>query len=163
VLLAISTRSLPYIRRDYFVCNTNLQEKCRSVLHPPSLVFWRLLNRQPSRLAYFVCPESRNANADFNFFRAVTRSQPYSPEKGLLGLWWLSVTATPPPSHKKSFLHIGINSAFFASLGVFIVLPHTNALWLFAHFFRRKPTGFCLKNELCFLASFQKNRAQNES
>jgi hypothetical protein len=75
-------------------------------------VFWRLLNRQPSRLAYFVCPESRNANADFYFFRAVTRSQPYTPEKGAPVLWWLSVTATPPPSHKKTK-----KNGFFASLG----------------------------------------------
>ena len=52
---------------------------------------------------------NRNANADFiDLFRwsftysvAVTRSYPYSPEKGLLGPGWLSVTATPPPVHKK--------------------------------------------------------------
>jgi hypothetical protein len=51
------------------------------------------------------------------------------------------------------------STAFFASLGVFIVLSQTNALRLFAHFLRRKPTGFWLKNELFFLAFFQKNRA----
>ncbi len=112
MLLAISTRSLPFFRRGYFVCNTNPQEKCRSVLHPPPLVFWRLLNRQPSRLAHFVCPESRNANAELNFFRAVTRSQPYTTEKVALGLWWLSVTATPPPSHKKTK-----KNGFLAPLG----------------------------------------------
>ena len=70
------------------------------------------------------------------------------------------------PFSKKSFLPMLINSAFFASLGVFIVEPHTNApeekSGLFAHFFRRKPTGFCLKSKLYFLAFFQKNRAQNE-
>jgi hypothetical protein len=110
-------------------------------------VFWRLLNRQPSRLAYFVCPESRNANADFNFFRAVTRSQPFTTEKVALGLWWLSVTATPPPSHKKAK-----KNGFFAPLGCLFALLNpwnkekpkkmminTNALWLFAHFFRRLP------------------------
>ena len=63
---------------------------------------------------------------------------------------------------KKSFLRVGINNAFFASLGVFIVEPHTNALWLFAHFFRRLPKGNYLKNSIIVLAIFQKNRAQNE-
>jgi hypothetical protein len=56
-----------------------------------------------------------------------------------------------------------INSAFFASLGVFIVEPHTNALRLFAHFFRRLPKGIYLKNNALAMAIFQKNRAQNET
>jgi hypothetical protein len=55
---------------------------------------------------------------------------------------------TATRSAKKSFLHIGINNAFFASLGVFIVLPHTNALRLFAHFFRRLPKGIFIKNNI---------------
>jgi hypothetical protein len=57
--------------------------------------------------------------ADFNYlltFRsllvAVSRSQPYTPEKGAPVLWWLSVTATPPPSHKKTK-----KNGFFAPLG----------------------------------------------
>jgi hypothetical protein len=56
---------------------------------------------------------NRNAKADLNYlFRpysyrdftssvAVTRSHPFSPEKGLLGLQWLSVTATPPLVQQK--------------------------------------------------------------
>jgi hypothetical protein len=39
-----------------------------------------------------------------------------------------------------------MNNAFFASLGVFIVEPHTNALRLFAHFFRRLPRKIPVKN-----------------
>jgi hypothetical protein len=70
---------------------------------------------------------------------------------------------TATRSAKKSFLRVGINNAFFASLGVFIVLPHTNALRLFAHFFRRLPKGIYLKNSVIVLAIFQKNRAQNET
>jgi hypothetical protein len=81
----------------------------------------------------------------------------------LLGLRWLSVTATPPLVQQKSFLRVGINNAFFASLGVFIVGINTNALRLFAHFFRRLPKGNYLKNSIIVLAIFQKNRAQNES
>jgi hypothetical protein len=71
-----------------------------------------------------------------------------------------SIAATPPPSHKKS----QEKWLFFAPLGCLELHEiNTNALWLFAHFFRRKPTGFYLKMKHCFLASFQKNRAQNES
>jgi hypothetical protein len=60
-------------------------------------------------------------------------------------LWWLSV-----PQHRHSFSKKKLlaSTAFFASLGVFIVEPHTNALWLFAHFFRRLPKGICLKNNI---------------
>jgi hypothetical protein len=74
-------------------------------------------------------------------------------------LWWLSV-----PQHRHSFSKKKLlaSTAFFASLGVFIVLPHTNALRLFAHFFRRLPKGIYLKNSIIVLAIFQKNRAQNE-
>jgi hypothetical protein len=61
---------------------------------------------------------------------------------------------TATRSAKKTFLHIGINSGFFASLGVFIVEPHTNALRLFAHFFRRLPKGIYLKNNIIVLAIF---------
>jgi hypothetical protein len=56
-----------------------------------------------------------------------------------------------------------MNNAFFCSLGVFIVEPHTNALRLFAHFFRRLPRGICLKNNILVLAIFQKNRAPDET
>jgi hypothetical protein len=49
-----------------------------------------------------------------------------------------------------------MNNAFFASLGVFIVEPHTNALRLFAHFFRRLPRGICLKTALSFWQSSKK-------
>jgi hypothetical protein len=66
------------------------------------------------------------------------------------------VTATPPPVQQKKLL---ASTAFFTSLGVFIVLPHTNALRLFAHFFRRLPKGIFLKNNIIVLAIFQKNRA----
>jgi hypothetical protein len=55
------------------------------------------------------------------------------------------VTATPPLVQQKTLL---ASTAFFASLGVFIVVPHTNALRLFAHFFRRLPKGICLKNNI---------------
>jgi hypothetical protein len=62
---------------------------------------------------------NRNANADlFIFSVAVSRSYPFSPEKGLPGLGWLSVTATPPLVQQKKLL---ASTAFFASLGVFIV------------------------------------------
>jgi hypothetical protein len=37
---------------------------------------------------------------------------------------------------------------FFCSFGVFIVGIHTNALRLFAHFFRRLPRGIYLKNNI---------------
>jgi hypothetical protein len=72
-----------------------------------------------------------------------------------LGLWWLSVTATPPPSHKKAK-----KNGFFAPLGCLFALLnpgnnenllkgkvklHTNALRLFAHFFRRLPKGIYQK------------------
>jgi len=67
-------------------------------------------------------------------------------------------TATPPPVQQKTLL---ASTAFFASLGVFIVGIHTNALRLFAHFFRRLPRGIYLKNNIYVLAIFQKNRAQD--
>jgi hypothetical protein len=70
------------------------------------------------------------------------------------------VTATPPLVQQKTLL---ASTAFFASLGVFIVEPHTNALRLFAHFFRRLPRGFSAKQKHSVLAIFQKNRAPNES
>jgi hypothetical protein len=54
---------------------------------------------------------------------------------------------TATRSAKKSFLRVGINNAFFASLGVFIVGINTNALRLFAHFFRRLPKGIYLKKQ----------------
>jgi hypothetical protein len=81
-------------------------------------VFWRLLFRQAINL-------NRNAKADFTklfryrftFSVAVSRSHPFSPEKGLPGLRWLVETATPPPVHKKSFLTIAIHNAFFVHLG----------------------------------------------
>ncbi len=64
-------------------------------VHRP-LFFQRLL----IRTAIGVAPlrsavDSRNAYADLYFFPAVTRSHPYSPEKGLPGLWWLFEAATP--------------------------------------------------------------------
>jgi hypothetical protein len=65
-----------------------------------------------------------NANADFFIFLRLPFHAPIPtpPKKGALGLGWLSVTATPPPaSAKKSFLRVGINNAFFASLGVFLL------------------------------------------
>jgi hypothetical protein len=60
-------------------------------------------------------------------------------------LWWLSV-----PQHRHSFSKKKLlaSTAFFASLGVFIVGINTNALWLFAHFFRRLPKGIYLKNNI---------------
>jgi hypothetical protein len=65
------------------------------------------------------------------------------------------VTATPPPVPQKTLL---ASTAFFASLGVFIVEPHTNApeekSGLFAHFFRRLPKGIYLKNNFYVLAIF---------
>jgi hypothetical protein len=125
------------------------------------LFFQRLLFRPAINL-------NRNAKADLNnlfryrftFSVAVPRSQPSSPEKGLPSLWWLfDCRNTATQSQKKPR-----KMAFFAPLGCLELHEiNTNALRLFAHFFRRKPTGFCLKNELYFLASFQKNRAQNES
>ena len=85
-------------------------------------------NRQPSRLAHFVCPKSRNANADFNFFRAVTRSQPSSPEKGLPSLWWLSVAATPPPTpKKKAFYELLLVTPFFVRLGCLLYYRRTQS------------------------------------
>jgi hypothetical protein len=57
------------------------------------------------------------------------------------------IAATPPPASQKTLL---ASTAFFASLGVFIVGINTNALRLFAHFFRRKPTGFSLKYQIRF-------------
>jgi hypothetical protein len=68
------------------------------------------------------------------------------------------VTATPPPVQQKTLL---ASTAFFASLGVFIVGIHTNALRLFAHFFRRLPREIYLKNNIYVLAIFQKNRARD--
>jgi hypothetical protein len=96
-------------------------------------------------------PQSERLKADFiDLFRfasrsvAVTRSQPYTTEKVALGLWWLSVTATPPPSHKKTK-----KNGFFAPLGCLELHEiNTNALRLFAHFFRRKPKGFIFKKRL---------------
>jgi hypothetical protein len=100
-------------------------------------VLWRLLNRQPSRLAPLkLCPKSRNANADFNFFRAVPRTQffHFSRSSFVPSPVVAVSAATPPLVQQKTLL---ASTAFFASLGVFIVKPHTNALRLFAHFFRR--------------------------
>jgi hypothetical protein len=48
---------------------------------------------------------------------------------------------------------------FFAWLGVLIVGIHTNALRLFAPFFRRKPRDIRQKKKHYFLACFQKKRA----
>jgi hypothetical protein len=61
---------------------------------------------------------------------------------------------TATRSAKKAFYTQNRPTLFFASLGVFIVLPHTNALWLFAHFFRRLPKGIYLKNNIIVLAIF---------
>jgi hypothetical protein len=75
-----------------------------------------------------------------------------------LGLWWLSVTATPPPSHKKTK-----KNGFLAPLGCLFcsakssetkkilkeeMIINTNALRLFAHFFRRKPKRLFFKKRL---------------
>jgi hypothetical protein len=54
---------------------------------------------------------------------------------------------TATRSAKKSFLHIGINNAFFASLGVFIVLPHTNALSVVCSFFLKIAKGHFSKKQ----------------
>jgi hypothetical protein len=62
-------------------------------------------------------------------------------------------TATPPPVQQKTLL---ASTAFFASLGVFIVGIHTNALRLFAHFFRRLPRGIHLKTIFTFWQSSKK-------
>jgi hypothetical protein len=71
------------------------------------------------------------------------------------------VTATPPPVQQKALL---ASTAFFASLGVFIVGIHTNApaekAGLFAHFFRRLPKGICLKNNILQWQSSKKIERQ---
>jgi hypothetical protein len=74
------------------------------------------------------------------------------------------VTATPPPSHKKAK-----KNGFFAPLGCLFcstkssetkkilkekMIINTNALRLFAHFFRRLPKGIFLKNNIIVLAIF---------
>jgi hypothetical protein len=97
---------------------------------------------------------NRNANAKVNYlFRyrftfsvAVTRSHPFFSSCLLASRSAVAVSDrnTATRSAKKSFLRVGIYNAFFASLGVFIVKPHTNALRLFAHFFGRSRTCQCI-------------------
>jgi len=124
-------------------------------------VFWRLLYRQPSTsigtpekgLNIIIC------SAEALPVRLPLHAPvPTPPKKGALGPGWLSVTATPPPVQQKTLL---ASTAFFASLGVFIVGIHTNALRLFAHFFRRLPYKSRLKTTFCIMAIFQKNRAKD--
>jgi hypothetical protein len=148
----LATRSLPFFRRGYFYFFQLIS--CSAIALPFSDE-----KKQTATcvLAVALPPAINlnwNANADFFIFfgcRYTLLSLLSTAQKlrYVLGLGWLSVTATPPPaSAKKSFLRVGINNAFFASLGVFIVGIHTNALRLFAHFFRRLPKGIYLKNNI---------------
>jgi hypothetical protein len=59
------------------------------------------------------CNGIRNANADFYIFPAVARTHPYSPEKGLLGLWRLVKTATPPPVRQKKAFYMPKSTTLF--------------------------------------------------
>ena len=110
-------------------------------------MFWRLLNRQPSRLAPLkLCPKSRNANADFNFFRAVPRTQFFHfSRSSFVPSPVVAVSAATPPlvQQKKA----PCKHRFFCFTWGVIVEPLTNALRLFAHFFRRLPKGIYLKKQ----------------
>ncbi|WP_395073629.1 hypothetical protein, partial [Flavobacterium sp.] len=157
VLLAISTRSLPFIRRGYFVCNTNPQEKCGSVfastapyclggcsfaqpstsIGTPLADVNYLLPASCLAVRFFGCRFTL-LSLHFRYVKTSLRSRSRVA---------VSDRNTATRSAKKSFLRVGINNAFFTSLGVFIVEPHTNALRLFAHFFRRLPKGIYLKKQ----------------
>jgi hypothetical protein len=67
-----------------------------------------------------------------------------------------SIAATPPPSHKKTK-----KNGFFAPLGCLELHEiNTNALRLFASFFRRLPRKIPVKKSLYVLAIFQKKTLQ---
>jgi hypothetical protein len=87
-------------------------------------------------------------------FHARSTSLPRSSSVPVLR--WLVDAATPPLVHKKKLFIYFVHNAFFCSLGVFIVEPHTNALLLFAHFFRSMPKGICLKKEHRFFGMLPK-------
>jgi hypothetical protein len=123
----------------------------------PPLVFWRLLYRQPSTsigtltLILIIC--SANATLFRLPFHAPIPTLHYA-KASLRSRSRVAVRDrnTATRSAKKSFLRVGINNAFFCSLGVFIVGIYTNApdekSGLFAHFFRRLPKGIYLKNKI---------------
>ena len=169
MLLAIFTRSLPCVRRGYCICKTapKLRPTQSSFCICRHLFFQRLLFRPAINLIRNVPLKKRDwcklfVPQSFTSSVAVARSHPFTSSlaRQFPVCGGCSMPQHRHPFTKKSFLPMLINNAFFCSLGVFIVLSQTNALGLFAHFFRRKPTGFCLKRKLCFLAFFQKNRAQ---
>jgi hypothetical protein len=162
----VFTRSLPFFRRGYFVRNTNPAEKAGSVFASTATYFFSGCSfAQPSTsigtpkradfmdLLHFVTLfrlPLHAASPSLHFVKTSFRSR--------------SSVAVRLPQHRHPVTKKTKKNGFFAPLGCLELHEiNTNALRLFAHFFRRKPTGFCLKNELYFLASFQKNRAQNES
>jgi len=108
-------------------------------------MFWRLLYRQPSTSIGTLTLILIIYSAEASLVRLPLHAPvPTPPKKGAPGPGWLSVTATPPPVQQKTLL---ASTAFFASLGVFIVGINTNALRLFAHFFRRLPRRIYLKKQ----------------
>ena len=128
------------------------------------MLFGRLLFAQPSTslgtltLTFLIC------SAKASLLRLPFHARiPPALKKGFSVCGGLSRPQHLHSFTKKSFLYTKPPNAFFTSLGVFIVIPHTNVLRLFAHFFRRMPRGIYLKNRHYFLAFFQKNRAPNES
>jgi hypothetical protein len=59
------------------------------------------------------------------------------------------------PQHRHPVTKKAKKNGFFAPLGCLELHEiNTNALWLFAHFFRRLPTGIYLKNNIIVLAIF---------
>lgn len=92
----VSTRSLPALVGATASATQTRKKNAGQCSRPPPLVFSAVAHSHSHR----GCPTSfcsglRNAYADLYFFPAVTRSHPYSPEKGLPGLWWLFEAATP--------------------------------------------------------------------
>ena len=122
----VSTRSLPAFVGATASATQTRKKNAGQCLRPPPLMFWRLLYRQPSTsigtpekgLNIIIC------SADASLVRLPLHAPvPTPPTKGAPGPGWLSVTATPPPVQQKTLL---ASTAFFASLGVFIVVPHNS-------------------------------------
>jgi hypothetical protein len=145
-LALIFTHSLPAFVGATASATQTRKKNAGQCLRPPPHTFWRLLKLARFGLLHFVrhLIKERPKKADFIvpslvtgcFSRFVPTLVP-APSTSL-------PTATPPPVQQKTLL---ASTAFFASLGVFIVGINTNALRLFAHFFRRLPREVQSKKE----------------
>ncbi len=139
----VFARSLPYVRRGYYIHNTTQLRKLRCAVFvsvAPCLLGGCSL-AQPSTSIGTLSLTFIDCSAIASLFRLPLHARiPTALKKGFSVCGGCSIAATPPHrSSKKS----SVNYAFFLRcLGVFKNEPYTNALRLFAHFFRRLPGRF---------------------